>query len=286
MLDKHSGQLSEKRATRKIKDVVGGVGDKLRFAVHAASCRYDGIGEWLYDLCWCEQDEFGHVLDMPLALECEWQLKLTSILDDFQKLLVSQAGHRIFLCSQPTAEDWQDCVEHLTEQIRLYRGTRNGDRYLLGCWASDGWKFMHYVHPTVVPRVTRAWLFQATQRYDLTKELRRRESDRWTVGRNRVNLRPGNIAILWQSGEDAGIYGLGELTSRVTDERRGTGKHSLYEAARTSYSQVGASQASAAEEVWCDRDATWQEPFSSSQQGIGSSEGIVIGATGDRVCCW
>lgn len=217
-LDEQSGQWSDKKATRKVKNAVGRLGDELGFKVHAASCRYDDIGEWLYDLCWCEQDELGLVLDMPLALECEWQSNLTAILDDFQKLLVSRAGHRVFLCSQSTAEDWEDCVEHLAEQIQLYRGTRDGDRYLLGCWTSDGWEFRHYVHPTAVPRVTRVWLFQATERYNLVKELGRLSSDQWTVGRNRDNLRPGNIALLWQSGENAGIYGIGELASRVTDE--------------------------------------------------------------------
>ena len=78
---------------------------------------------------------------------------------------------------------------------------------------------MHYVHPTVVQKSTRAWLFQATEEYDLVKELKRRKNDVWTVGRNGNNLRPGHIAILWQSGIKAGIYGYGELISRARDEQ-------------------------------------------------------------------
>jgi predicted RNA-binding protein with PUA-like domain len=70
-----------------------------------------------------------------------------------------------------------------------------------------------------MPRSARAWLFQATpERYNLAKEMKRRKDDTWEVRRNRDNLRPGGIALLWQSGEKAGIYGLGELTSRVRDE--------------------------------------------------------------------
>ena len=218
-LDQYAERWSDRRCTREVKNAVGAVGERLGFNVHAASCRYDDIREWLYDLCWCRQDDYRLVLDMPLALECEWNPTLVEILDDFQKLLVSRASHRIFLCSQPTSEDWADCVEHLTEQIRIYSGTRDGDRYLLGCWNESGWEFQQYVHPLSVAKTVRVWLFQAVpETYNLIKEMRRRQNDTWTVKRNRDNLRPGNIALLWQSGEDAGIYGCGELTSRFIVE--------------------------------------------------------------------
>jgi hypothetical protein len=144
---------------------------------------------------------------MPLALESEWGEGYCAILEDFQKLLVSRADHRIFICKQPTHEDWIDCVVLLIEQIHRHRGTQKRDRYLFGCWMPDGWQFTQYVHPAPIPRVKHVWLFGANKdRYNLKKKLKRLKEDNWDVKRFREHhLQPGDIVLLWQSGSKAGI---------------------------------------------------------------------------------
>jgi predicted RNA-binding protein with PUA-like domain len=210
---------SDEKSTREVKNAVGSVATDLGLTVHATGRRFEDNSEWLYDLCCCTQDRDGLVLDIPLAMECEWSPPPSALLRDFKKLLISRASHRVFLCWQHTKEDWRDSMGNCLRQVRLYRGTRNGDRYLFGCWLSDGWQFTQYVHPSAMPHATRVWLFQAKrERYDLTKELRRHTKAHWYLGRHRENLRPGNIALLWQSGQKAGIYGLGALTSNLQPE--------------------------------------------------------------------
>lgn len=202
--------------THEVKNSLRGIGDNLGFTV----CGSDENHGWLYDLCWREQDK-GLDRSMPLAMESEWAQGFCAILEDFQKLLVSRADHRVFICSQPTPEDWMDCLVLLIEQIRRHRETKKGDRYLFGCWLSDGWQFQQYVHPTrPIPRPKHVWLFGANkERYDLTKKLKRLKEDWWDVKCYREHrLRPGDTVLLWQSGAQAGIYGIGELTSEAYQE--------------------------------------------------------------------
>lgn len=62
------------------------------------------------------------------------------------------------------------------------------------------------------------WLFQANPKYyDLMAELATvqvGDTDEWSVDRYRSEMKPGDIAIFWQSGTDAGIYAIGELTDK------------------------------------------------------------------------
>jgi hypothetical protein len=61
----------------------------------------------------------------------------------------------------------------------------------------------------------RAWLFQANPRYyDLADRLRRAkvgDEDVWTVTRYGNVMQAGDPVLLWLSGEQAGIYAVGEL---------------------------------------------------------------------------
>jgi hypothetical protein len=60
------------------------------------------------------------------------------------------------------------------------------------------------------------WLFQANPHYyDLSKELKTKtvgDNDSWSVTRYKDRIRPGDRALLWQGGTEAGIYAIGEIT--------------------------------------------------------------------------
>jgi predicted RNA-binding protein with PUA-like domain len=216
-LDKQPGPWPAPKCTRAVKNAIGHIGEKLGFVVYAAGCCYEKNGEWLYDLCWCNESG-SELKEMALAAESEWSPARDEILTDFQKLLVSRANLRVFLCCQEEPDDWTDCEQYLFQQIHDYCGTQIGDRYLFGNWTSRGWKFTRYVHPTKVPVVERVWLFQATGRYDLSEELKRLKGDYWLPKRYHDRLRIDNIVLFWQAGTKAGIYGLGKLTKECYEK--------------------------------------------------------------------
>jgi hypothetical protein len=71
------------------------------------------------------------------------------------------------------------------------------------------------VYPSDSPVPQRVWLFQANPDFwNLAEQLEHRsvgDSETWLVTRYRDEMEPGQPVVLWQSGEDAGIYALGEL---------------------------------------------------------------------------
>ena len=216
MIGERSRRWNHRKCTHEVLKAVGDLGEEhFRFVVASPDSRVGQDHEWLYDLCWCEEKD-GFVKNLPLALESEWAQDFCAILDDFQKLVVSRAGHRILVCSQPF-DDWANCVALLTEQIHRYSGTKDGDRYLFASWTTEGWQFTQYVHPAPINRPKHIWLFGANRdRYDLTKKLKQGRETWWDVKCYRdFWLRPGDSVVLWQSGAEAGIYGFGELTSEA-----------------------------------------------------------------------
>lgn len=145
-LDKRTNSWSDDQCTRtaytrEVKKAVGSVARKHDCTVCSHHHDYT---EWLYDLCWRKLDDKGFVRDVPLIMECEWYRAYEDLLDDFQKLLVARADHRIFLC-ELEPEHWDECVRKLIEQVRCYNGTEIGDRYLFGSWTVPGWDFRQYI---------------------------------------------------------------------------------------------------------------------------------------------
>jgi predicted RNA-binding protein with PUA-like domain len=220
-LDHSYNKWKTGQCTSEVKKACLSVGRKFGFNVYATDLPGKTY-EWLYDVCWCKEDKH-FVINMPLAMECEWRTSRDDIVWDFQKLLVSRALHRIFLTSQPVHEDWVDDVEHLIDHIHSYQGTQNGDRYLFGNWEDiDGWQFCQYVHPMRPPAGNdRVWLFQALPDYDLLKELKRKTTVDWPANRYHNRMRVGQKILFWQSGSAAGIYGWGEIAAEVNQKKNG-----------------------------------------------------------------
>jgi len=105
------------------------LGHERDFYVCGNGCSDYGQGEWLYDLVWL-QNEGEHISDVPLVLESEWSPNFRSISDDFMKLLLSRAEHRVMVFQQQTAAEVKNVVERLISQIQNFRPTQKGDRYL------------------------------------------------------------------------------------------------------------------------------------------------------------
>ena len=60
------------------------------------------------------------------------------------------------------------------------------------------------------------FLFQANPKvWDLAKELKQSDVHEWGVSRLGKDMAPGDLVILWSSGEKRGAYGIARLTSKV-----------------------------------------------------------------------
>jgi MoxR-like ATPase len=69
----------------------------------------------------------------------------------------------------------------------------------------------------------RIWLFQANPAvWNLAEKLRDRsvgDDETWSVSRFRNEMGPGQLAVLWMGGENAGVYALGELVDAPFERR-------------------------------------------------------------------
>ena len=132
--------------TREVKHAVGGTGETLGYKIYANRCRFKRNGEWLFDLVWLRQGSGGELLDAPLVLESEW--RRAGISDDFQKLLVARARHRVMVFQARNKTRAVDIIEKLVAQVEVCKLTEPGDRYLFACWLNAGRDFFFHLHVT------------------------------------------------------------------------------------------------------------------------------------------
>ena len=141
----------DKAWTGRIKNDLARLGKDLKFSVYASSCPEANGGEWLFDLCWLQmlnnkhlgRGSRKHVRSAPLILECEWDMN--GLMDDFPKLVMGRAEHRVMIYQAKKEEDKDCCMKEFLLQIRNSQSTVRGDRYLFACW-DIGKKKFHYDH--------------------------------------------------------------------------------------------------------------------------------------------
>src|SRR4051812_20281726 len=90
------GWNSERVWTRNLILALGHLGHKRGYHICGGGCAQYGEGGWLYDLVWL-QNWNKFVIDVPLILECEWLTRYIDISQDFEKLLVGRARHRVMV---------------------------------------------------------------------------------------------------------------------------------------------------------------------------------------------
>jgi hypothetical protein len=88
-------------------------------------------GEWLYDLSWVEMKD-GHVIDVPMILESEWDLKRDEVEADFGKLLLGRADRRVMVFQQGDATQVKEIVAYLKACVLSFRRSVTGDRHAVG----------------------------------------------------------------------------------------------------------------------------------------------------------
>jgi len=129
--------------TQLILQKIGHLGTKKGLYVCTKQGMYPeaNYGEWLFDLCWLEYAEgpFEQVplISVPLALECEWQIGISHIKHDFEKLLLTNANLKVMIFQQETLADAKETCAKLREWIERF-GPSSSGRYLLCCYVKDG----------------------------------------------------------------------------------------------------------------------------------------------------
>jgi hypothetical protein len=97
-------------------------------------------GEFLYDVIWLKQDN-GYLKRVPLVAESEWSMAENASSNDFQKLLVARADHRLMVLSAKRGRPADEAIEPLIDEIERCELRERGDRYLFGCWLELDKKF-------------------------------------------------------------------------------------------------------------------------------------------------
>jgi hypothetical protein len=123
--------LNDRMWTQRLLSAFGECGRQLGYFVCGGGAeQHGGQCEWLYDLVWLKNSN-GFITDVPLILESEWSTNYKLISDDFEKLLVGRAQHRVMVFQQRHVED---IFGRLAEEVRNFGPTQAGDRYLFLGW--------------------------------------------------------------------------------------------------------------------------------------------------------
>lgn len=84
--------------TFQIKERICKIGSKRDFSVCVSGFPELYNSEWLYDIVFFKEDKSKTLLDVELVLECELSYDLNQIKYDFEKLLISNTKHKLFIC--------------------------------------------------------------------------------------------------------------------------------------------------------------------------------------------
>ena len=113
--------------TQRIMSAICEIGLARHYEVCCRNAPNATFGEWLYDMGWYD-NEGDFMIDAPLALECEWTgFDLDS---DFKKVLVARASHRVYIFKQPDETRAVNAIDMMIEQVKKFRHSVSGDRYL------------------------------------------------------------------------------------------------------------------------------------------------------------
>ncbi len=134
--------------TRAIKNEIGRLGSSLGYEVYASSCDFAKDGEWLFDLTWADYDNDQYLRSIPLALESE--LMPSQVIDDFCKLLVSRAEHRVMVFCAGNKTLMKSKIEEMIDEVKNSKMTEPGDRYLLACWIENKYKFYFELYVALI----------------------------------------------------------------------------------------------------------------------------------------
>lgn len=138
--DEESQRWTTTEWTKQLKSAVAKLGKDRKFWVYANGCELSDGGEFLVDLCWLEYNG-STLVNIPLVLESEWAPSGAS--DDFQKLTMLRADHRVMVFAVTTETDRDEAFQTLLAHVNSCKHSLADDRYLLCCWKNEERGFDH-----------------------------------------------------------------------------------------------------------------------------------------------
>jgi hypothetical protein len=115
-------------------------------AAHVAEKSRD-FGEWLYDVTWLRYaPNGGGMIGCPLILETENDHRDQEISNDWEKLIVANAGHRVMMFGKRTDAEIEEKFEEMISEADRYEERHPGDRYLLAGFSDESEVFHYTVH--------------------------------------------------------------------------------------------------------------------------------------------
>ena len=105
-----------KNWTNAFKDVLLKIGKKEGFKVCTSSLLNKDYGEWLFDLCWSNEEK-GVLRELKLICEIEWKEKIDHIIDDFQKLSVGKADLKIMIVQYNGEEKFENIKKSCEKSV-------------------------------------------------------------------------------------------------------------------------------------------------------------------------
>ena len=133
--------------TTKVKSSLAKLGKDRGYGVYASSIsmKLRKGGEFLYDVIWLKQDK-GYLLRVPLVAESEWSVAKGAASDDFQKLLMARADHRLMVLSAKRGHPAAEIIDPLIKEIERCESRERGDRYLFASWLEPSKEFAFRLH--------------------------------------------------------------------------------------------------------------------------------------------
>lgn len=127
--------------TGKIKEVLSDLGHSLDYI---SSSNHDGR-EWLFDLIWFTLNKRNNFNRLVLAMESEWDLSWDQIRYDFDKLLATNATHKLIIC-QSILSSRDTLLHNFQISINDYQLGIKDERFLISIYNSTKeTEFWHYI---------------------------------------------------------------------------------------------------------------------------------------------
>lgn len=136
--------------TKAILKILAVLGRSMSCKVYTSKGNPRGdpdVGEWLYDQVWIRYDRNDYMKSVPLVLESELGTNKLDRLNDFCKLIIARADHRVMVFGASDSAHAQGIIGEFVKEVEQSGISRARDRYLFAALLeSDGsFYFRNYV---------------------------------------------------------------------------------------------------------------------------------------------
>jgi hypothetical protein len=138
-----AGNWKRSEWTKRVKEAVSKVGRARKYVITVHGLGDKTEPQWLFDMAWSVEcgPKRAYLQRLVMIAEFEWNRKEEDLDWDFQKLMVGRADFRLFVFDQKRKDDVKRIMDRFIEQISMYQGTQEGDRYLLAGSSTESTTF-------------------------------------------------------------------------------------------------------------------------------------------------